>query len=270
MTRLAIGIDIGGTGIKGGLVNVKSGEFIGERIRVMTPAGGEPEDIIAVTREVIDQLNAPDGTPVGVAFPSVILSGITMSAANVSKRWIGFEAEAFFERGLGREIHFINDADAAGFAEVKYGAAQDHDGLVILTTLGTGIGSAVIYNGVLIPNTELGHLEIDGHDAETKASSVAREREGISYEEWAVRLQRYYSHLEMLFSPDLFLVGGGVSKSHDQFLPLLTLRTPIIPATLLNRAGILGAAALAFDAHKSARTHDSAKGKKAASLSVGD
>jgi polyphosphate glucokinase len=249
MTRLSIGIDIGGTGIKGGLVDVESGDFVGERIRVLTPEGGEPEDIVTVTREIIEQLDAPHNTPVGVAFPSAIRHGVTMLAANISQRWIGFQAEEFFEKELQREIHFINDADAAGFAEVKYGAAQDRDGLVIMTTLGTGIGSAFIYNGVLIPNTELGHLEIDGFDAETRASAVAREREGISYEEWAVRLQRYYSHVEMLFSPDLFLVGGGVSKSHDQFLPLLDLRTPIIPATLLNRAGTLGAAALAAGPH---------------------
>jgi polyphosphate glucokinase len=262
MTRLAIGIDIGGTGIKGGLVNLKSGALVGERIRVLTPEGGEPEDIAAVTREIIEQLNAPADTPIGVAFPSAIRGGITMLAANVSKRWIGFEAEKFFESELGREIHFINDADAAGFAEVKYGAARDHEGLVILTTLGTGIGSAFIYNGVLIPNTELGHLEIDGFDAETKASAVARERDGIDYVEWAGRLQRYYSHVEMLFSPDLFLVGGGVSKSHDQFLPLLTLRTPIIPATLFNRAGTLGAAALAYDAHNAITKSEKKKAKR--------
>lgn len=249
MSRLSIGIDIGGTGIKGGLVDVETGEFIGERIRVLTPEGGEPEDIAAVTRDIVETLEAPLTTPIGVAFPSAIRNGVTMLAANISQRWIGFEAENFFEAQLGREIHFINDADAAGFAEVKFGAAKDRSGLVIMTTLGTGIGSAFIYDGVLIPNTELGHLEIDGFDAETKASAVAREREGISYEEWAVRLQRYYSHVEMLFSPDLFLVGGGVSKSHEQFLPLLNLRTPIIPATLFNRAGILGAAALADGPH---------------------
>ncbi len=245
MSRLSIGIDIGGTGIKGGLVDVASGEFVGERIRILTPEGGEPEDIATVTRDIVEQLGAPSNTPIGVAFPSAIRHGVTMLAANISQRWIGFEAEKFFEEQLGREILFINDADAAGFAEVKFGAAKDRDGLVIMTTLGTGIGSAFIYDGVLIPNTELGHLEIDGYDAETRASAVVREREGISYADWAVRLQRYYSHVEMLFSPDLFLVGGGVSKSHDQFLPLLNLRTPIIPATLLNRAGILGAAALA-------------------------
>ena len=141
----------------------------------------------------------------------------------------------------------MNDADAAGYAEVVYGAAKDQEGLVIMTTLGTGIGGAMIYNGVLIPNAELGHLEIDGVDAEKRAAGVIREREGLTYEEWAQRLQRYYSHVEMLFSPELFIVGGGISKSHEQFLPLLNLRTPIVPAKLLNKAGIMGAAKLAYD-----------------------
>jgi polyphosphate glucokinase len=247
MSALAIGIDIGGTGIKGGLVDVESGEIIGERIRVATPAGGEPEDIARVVKDVIAQLGATDDIPVGICFPSSIRHGVTTLAANISQKWIGFEAEKFFEEKLGRSIHFVNDADAAGFAEVVYGAAKDQEGLVIMTTLGTGIGGAMIYNGVLIPNAELGHLEIDGIDAEKRAAGVIREREGLSYEEWAQRLQRYYSHVEMLFSPELFIVGGGISKSHEQFLPLLKLRTPIVPARLLNKAGIMGAAKLAYD-----------------------
>lgn len=247
MSALAIGIDIGGTGIKGGLVDVESGEIIGERIRVATPAGGEPEDIARVVKDVIAQLGATDDIPVGICFPSSIRHGVTTLAANISQKWIGFEAEKFFEEELGRSIHFVNDADAAGFAEVVYGAAKDQEGLVIMTTLGTGIGGAMIYNGVLIPNVELGHLEIDGIDAEKRAAGVIREREGLSYEEWAQRLQRYYSHVEMLFSPELFIVGGGISKSHEQFLPLLKLRTPIVPARLLNKAGIMGAAKLAYD-----------------------
>lgn len=247
MHATAIGIDIGGTGIKGGLVDISTGELIGERVRIATPAGGEPEDIATVTAEVISELKAPADIPVGVCFPSSIKHGITMLAANISQRWIGFEAEKFFEHELGRNIHFVNDADAAGYAEVCYGAAQNQQGLVIMTTLGTGIGSAMIYNGVLIPNSELGHLEIDGKDAEKRASAIVREKKGWTYEEWAVRLQRYYSHVEMLFSPELFIVGGGVSKSYDQFLPLLDLKTPIVPATLFNRAGIMGAARLAVE-----------------------
>ena len=244
MKRHAIGIDIGGTGIKAGLVDLTTGDLIGDRLRVSTPDGGHPKDIVRVTSEIIRSLGADDTTPVGVAFPSSIHRGVTLLAANISQDWIGFEAENYFEKKLHRSITFVNDADAAGFAEVTYGAAKSQRGLVIMTTLGTGIGSAFIYNGILIPNAELGHLEIDGHDAETRASAVVREREGLSYEQWAKRLQRYYEHVEMLFSPELFIVGGGVSKSHEKFLPLLTLRTPIVPATLLNLAGILGAAAL--------------------------
>lgn len=247
MRATAIGIDIGGTGIKGGLVDVQSGELVGERVRVATPEGGEPEDIARVVKEVIEQLDAAEDVPVGICFPSSIRHGVTMLAANISQRWIGFEAEKFFEKELGRNIHFVNDADAAGYAEVVYGAAKNQKGLVIMTTLGTGIGAAMIYDGVLIPNAELGHLEIDGYDAEKRASGVVREREDLSYPEWAKRLQRYYSHVEMLFSPELFIVGGGVSKSYDKFLPLLDLRTPIIPAKLFNKAGIMGAARLAFD-----------------------
>lgn len=241
----AIGVDIGGTGIKVGHVDVATGEFVVERIKAATPAGGEPEDIARVTRELIDQLDAPKSTPVGVAFPSAIVGGVTRLAANVSQRWINFEAERFFETELEREIHFINDADAAGFAEVTYGAARGQRGLVIMTTLGTGIGSALIYNGVLVPGSELGHLEIHGVDAEKRASNKARESQDLSWTEWAERLQEFYAHVEMLFSPNLFIVGGGVSRRAEEFLPLLHLRTPIVPAALRNRAGILGAAALA-------------------------
>jgi polyphosphate glucokinase len=242
----ALGIDIGGTGIKGAIVDVDSGELLSERIKLPTPAGGEPEAILAVVIEIIEQLGGvADGVPVGVCFPAIVKDGRTMSAANVSKKWIGFEAEKLFEKGLGRDITFVNDADAAGFAEVRFGAAKGQTGLVILTTLGTGIGSAMIYDGVLIPNSELGHLEIGGKDAETRASYAAKERGRLSYEKWATkRLQKYYATVEFLFTPDLFIVGGGVSKSHEQFLPLLHLNTPIVPAKLRNNAGILGAAAL--------------------------
>jgi polyphosphate glucokinase len=243
---LAIGIDIGGTGIKGAVVDVATGELVSDRMKVATPEGGEPDDVVAAVVEMIDGFgDSADGLPVGVCFPAVVLHGRTMSAANVSKKWIGLEAEKLFEKALGRDIFFVNDADAAGIAEAHYGAAKGVEGLVILTTLGTGIGSALIYNGVLVPNSELGHLEIDGKDAESRASNAARERRRLSWKRWAKLLQRYYERLEFLFSPDLFIVGGGVSKSHEQFLPLLTLRAPIIPAALRNNAGILGAAALA-------------------------
>jgi polyphosphate glucokinase len=244
MTK-AIGIDIGGTGIKGALVDTATGKLLSDRIKVATPKGGEPSAIVKTVVGIIDQLGIDKGIPVGVCFPAIVIRGKTMSAANVSKKWIGLEAEKLFEKALGRDIRFVNDADAAGVAEVRYGAAKGVSGLVILTTLGTGIGSAIIYDSVLVPNAELGHIEVDGRDAERRASYAAKERAHLNYKKWAKRLQRYYSVLEGLFSPDLFIVGGGVSKSYEEFLPLLSLRAPIVPATLRNNAGILGAAALA-------------------------
>lgn len=242
----ALGIDIGGTGIKGAIVDTDTGELLSERLKLPTPPGGEPEDIVRTVLQLIEQLGGlEDGVPVGVCFPAVVKNGRTLSAANVSQAWIGLKAETLFEKALGRDIHFVNDADAAGFGESRYGAGKGVRGLVLLTTLGTGIGSALIYDGVLIPNSELGHLIIDGRDAERRASNSARERGRLSWSRWARRLQRYYSHLEFLFHPELFIVGGGVSKSSEEFLPLLKLDTPIVPAMHGNNAGILGAAALA-------------------------
>jgi polyphosphate glucokinase len=242
----AIGIDIGGTGIKGAIVDLEAGTLITERFKVPTPDGGEPDDIVAEVVKMIDGMgDAAAGLPVGVCFPAVVIHGVTMSAANVSKKWIGLEAEKLFEKNLKRDITFINDADAAGVAEVRYGAAKDRKDLVILTTLGTGIGSAIIYNGLLVPNTELGHLEIDGHDAESKAAYSAKERDDLDWKHWAKRLQRYYDTIDKLFSPDLIVVGGGVSKNADDFIPLLKLRPEIIPAVLRNNAGIIGSAAMA-------------------------
>jgi polyphosphate glucokinase len=245
----AVGVDIGGTGIKAGIVDLEAGVLLSDRIKVPTPPGAEPKDVLDAVRTVLDTLGVADDTdiPLGVAFPAIVKNGRTLSAANVSKTWIGFEAEKFFEDGLGRGIHFANDADVAGIAEVRYGAAKGVDGLVILTTLGTGIGSAMIYDGVLIPNSELGHLQRAEHkrDAEGYAAYSAMEREDLSWEKWAKRLQWYYDYVEFLFSPDLFVVGGGVSKHSDDFLGLLTLKTPIVPAVHRNNAGIIGAASLA-------------------------
>lgn len=246
MSTTAVGIDIGGTGIKGAIVDIATGELLTDRMKLATPDGGKPDDILDTVLALFDQLGEiGEATPVGVCFPAIIINGCTMSAANVSKKWIGLEAEKLFEAKLGRSIHFVNDADAAGVAEARYGAARDAKGLTILTTLGTGIGSAMLFDGELIPNSELGHLELDGHDAESLASTSAKEKEDLSWKDWAKRLQRYYEHLELLFSPDLILVGGGISKSSEEFLPLLELRTPIKPATLRNNAGIVGAAELA-------------------------
>ena len=242
----AIGIDIGGTGIKGAVVDLSTGALLSDRVKLPTPKGGRPQDIIETTQELLTQVaSGTENLAVGVCFPAVIKHGHTMSAANVSDKWIGLGAEALFEKALKVPIHFVNDADAAGYAESQFGAAKGVPGVVILTTLGTGIGTALLNDGILVPNTELGHLQIDGVDYETRAAYSAKEREDLSWEKWAGRLQKYYSTLEALFSPDLFIVGGGVSKHHHQFLPLLNLKTPIIPAVHRNNAGILGAAALA-------------------------
>lgn len=249
-SRLAVGVDIGGTGIKGALVDLDSGTLVSDRVKVPTPPGGTPSDVLLAVRSVLDTLGVEDSPlPLGVAFPAVVRHGITMSAANVSEAWIGFAAETFFEEGLGRGIHFANDADVAGVAEVRYGAARGQRGLTILTTLGTGIGSALIYDGVLVPNSELGHLQRARKvkDAEGWAAYSAKERDKLGFAAWSKRLQWYYEHVEALFSPELFVVGGGVSKYADQFLPLLTLRTPIVAAVHRNNAGIIGAAALAGD-----------------------
>ena len=248
--RRAVGVDIGGTGIKAGVVDLDGGDLVSDRIKVATPAGAEPDDVLHAVTHVLRELGIEEEKlPLGVAFPAIVKNGRTLSAANVSPKWIDFAAEDFFERGLGRDIHFANDADVAGVAEVRFGAAKGAQGLTILTTLGTGIGSALIYDGMLIPNSELGHISRAKHaeDAEAYAAYSAMEREALSWEKWAKRLQWYYSHLEFLFSPDLFVVGGGVSKHADEFLPLLDLKTRIVPAVHRNNAGIIGAAALAGD-----------------------
>src|SRR5215204_7445296 len=246
-TDHAIGIDIGGTGIKGAIVDLDTGQLVSDRKNVATPEGGRPADILEATDELLAELDQATGStlPLGVCFPAVVKHGRTLSAANISREWIGLPAESLFEERFGREIHFINDADAAGYAESRYGAAVGAEGLVILATLGTGIGTAFLYDGVLVPNTELGHMEVDGMHAEKRAAYSAMERESLSWTEWAGRLQRFFGAVEFLFSPDLFVVGGGVSKHHQEFLPMLDLATPIVPAVHRNNAGILGAASLA-------------------------
>ncbi len=246
MSQHVLGIDIGGSGIKGAPVDLAIGDFAAERLRIDTPAESTPENVAAVVAEVAAAFADQIGdSPIGVTIPAIVQHGVTLSAANIDKSWVNAPAEKIFEEKLGRDVVLVNDADAAGVAEVHFGAAKGNDGLVIVTTLGTGIGSAMIYKGLLIPNAELGHIEIDGHDAETRAAASARTREGLSYAEYIPRLQRYYETLEFLFSPDLLVVGGGISKKADKFLPFLKLRTPIVPAALQNRAGIIGAAWMA-------------------------
>jgi polyphosphate glucokinase len=242
---ISLGVDIGGTGIKGALVNTPTGELSGPRIKYPTPVGSRPADVVATVRQIVDESGATAGCPVGVCFPAPVREGVTLSAANVSDEWIGFPAERVFADALGREVHFVNDADAAGYAETRVGAARNIHGLVIVITLGTGIGTALISDGHLVPNAELGHLELEGEDAETRASNAAREREGLDYVAWGTRLSRYFSHLEMLFSPALFVIGGGISREYAEFFPFIQISTPLAPAQLFNNAGIVGSALLA-------------------------
>lgn len=243
---LPCGIDFGGTGIKAAPVDLATGDFAAERARTPTPEPSTPEAVAKAFVELLGQLPDSRG-PVGVTVPGVVRHGIVHSAANIHKSWIGTDADALFTEATGRDVHVVNDADAAGLAEVQYGAARGRRGLVIVTTLGTGIGSAMVHDGVLVPNSELGHLEIDGHAAEKRAANSVREAEDLSWEQWARRLTTYYRTLERLFSPELFVVGGGISKKADQFLPLLEIETEIVPAALLNRAGIVGAALYATE-----------------------
>lgn len=247
---LAIGIDIGGTGMKGGVVDTRTGNLVGERFRIPTPQPATPEACATVVREIVDELQgrelapAPDSA-IGIDFPAVVKNGVTLSAANVDESWIGADLEGIMSAALdGRKVYALNDADAAGLAEAIYGQGRDKPGLIAVITLGTGIGSALIINGQLVPNTELGHLEIDGHDAETQASARARETHELSWKKYGKRLRRYFTHVEMLFTPDLFIIGGGISKNPEKFLPYFEedVRTPIVMAELRNNAGIVGAA----------------------------
>ncbi|MGO4957002.1 polyphosphate--glucose phosphotransferase [Luteococcus sp. Sow4_B9] len=244
-----LGIDIGGSGVKGAPVDLSAGDFAADRHRIETPAHSTPANVAEVVARVVDHFAdqlAPD-SPIGITVPAPVRHGRIPMMANLHEDWEGLEAESFFSDRLGRAVTIVNDADAAGLAEVQFGAARGTEGVVILTTLGTGIGTAIINDGVLLPNTELGHIEVDGHDAETRAAMSVKENEDLSWKAWAVRLQRYYETMQMLFWPDLFVVGGGVSKKHEKFLPLLELETPIVPAELKNKAGIIGAAWLAAE-----------------------
>lgn len=242
MASTACGIDIGGSGVKAAVVDLETGEFTTERIRIETPKPATPEAVAEVCRQLLEQLEVGPDIAVGVAVPAPVIHGVVPFMANLDPAWAGLNVDELMEKHLGRPVVTLNDADAAGIAEVAYGVAKDVQGTVIVTTQGTGIGSAIIVDGVLVPNTELGHLEIDGYDAEKRASAGQKTLQDLSWKKWAKRLQRYYSHVEMLFSPDLFVVGGGVSKKHEKFMPLLELKTPMVPAVLFNTAGIVGAA----------------------------
>ena len=241
--KQGFGVDFGGSGIKGGIVDLESGTLVGERWKVATPSPATPADVAAAIDEVVDHFGWE--CDVGVTYPGVVTGGVARTAANVDSSWIGTSITEVVGAAIGRRVVAVNDADAAGVAEARFGAAADHGGLVIVATLGTGIGTALISGGTLVPNSELGHVELDGVDAETRASSAVREREGLSWEEWAGRLNRYFQALENWLWPDLIVLGGGVSRKADRWLPHLELRTPVVPAGLRNGAGIVGAAVLA-------------------------
>ncbi|MBE7186858.1 polyphosphate--glucose phosphotransferase [Jatrophihabitans endophyticus] len=246
-TGQAFGIDIGGTGIKGAVVDTASGQLVTERKRIPTPHPATPDAVAAVVAELVG--DAGWTGRIGATFPAVIKHGVAQSAANVDQAWVGTDADAIFTKAVGgsSEVLVLNDADAAGIAEDRFGAAKGIDGVVLMLTFGTGIGSALLINGVLVPNTELGHLELDGHDAESRAAASVRDEHGMSYKKWAKRVNAYMQHVERLFTPDLFIVGGGVSKNADKWVPLLELNTPVKPAQLLNDAGIVGAAIAALE-----------------------
>ncbi|XVX21734.1 polyphosphate--glucose phosphotransferase [Actinomycetota bacterium] len=247
---LPLGIDVGGSGIKGAPVDLDKGEFAAERLRIETPEKATPEAVAEVIAQIVDNFDDVRGdSPIGITIPGVVTHGTVRTAANIDKSWIDFPIESFLEERLGHDVVVVNDADAAGVGELAFGAAKGQEGLVVMTTLGTGIGTALINEGMLVPNSELGHLEMNGSDAEPQAANSVRENEELSWEDWAARLQQYYTALENLIWPDLIVVGGGVSKKAKKFLPLLDIRTPIVPAELENAAGIIGAGVLAAQSH---------------------
>ncbi|SIR86698.1 polyphosphate--glucose phosphotransferase [Williamsia sterculiae] len=240
-TNLGFGVDVGGSGIKGGVVDFDTGALVGERHKVLTPHPSTPDAVAKGVREVVEHFSWSG--PVGITLPSVVTGGVARSAANIDKGWIGTEVYSLFSTALdGRQVSVLNDADAAGMAEDAYGAGKDAKGVIFLLTFGTGIGSAILHNGVLLPNTELGHLEVDGKEAEHQASSKVKEDKGWSYEKWATKVSAVLITYEKLFSPNLFIVGGGISRKADKWLPHLTNTVPVVPATLQNTAGIVGAA----------------------------
>jgi polyphosphate glucokinase len=238
--KASFGIDIGGSGMKAAPVDLARGAISAERFKILTPTPSSPETMAPVVVQLVEHFDWHG--PIGVTFPGVVHHGVIHTAANLDKAWIGTDADALFTEAVGTDVQVVNDADAAGLAEVRYGAGKGVKGVVLLLTFGTGIGSGLFVDGVLVPNTEFGHLEIDGHDAENKAAASARDREGLSWKEWAKRIERYLSTVVALLSPDLIIVGGGASRKADKWVPLIDVGTPIVPAALENEAGIVGAA----------------------------
>ena len=249
--RIAIGVDVGGSGIKAAVVDVESGRLRSERIRVPTPSPSTPDAVIASISRVVKRLTKSSGlgdaTPVGIGLPGVAIDGVLKSAANIDPAWIDFPVVDRMGRLIKRPIAIINDADAAGIAEMRFGVGVDQPGVVIFLTLGTGVGSGVFIDGVLVPNTEFGQMEIRGRAAERRSAAIARVRRGLSWKAWAADLDEHLDRIQQLMWPNLMIIGGGVSKSADRFVPRLTVRCPVVAATLRNDAGIIGAAIIAAE-----------------------
>ncbi|GIH21529.1 polyphosphate--glucose phosphotransferase [Rugosimonospora africana] len=245
-----VGIDVGGTGIKGAPVNLDTGGLLRERIRVPTPMPATPAAVAGVVASVLEEI--PGDGPIGVTLPGVVTGGVVRTAANIDKKWIGVNAVDLFAEATGRPVTVVNDADAAGLAEVRFGAGAGRAGTVIVVTLGTGIGSALFVDGSLVPNTEFGHLHLHHGDAEDWAAELVREREGLSWEQYAHRIEQYFRLVQRLFWPNLIIVGGGASRKAEKFLPLVKVDTEVVAAALQNDAGIVGAAMLAAGHHAKA------------------
>lgn len=235
-----LGIDIGGSGIKGAPVDIKTGELLAPRHRIRTPKPAQPEPMAEVVGEIAKFFNW--NGPIGIGMPTLVRHGIIGTAANISKRWLGVNAEELFSQATGCPVYVINDADAAGIAEMTFGAGRGRKGVVLIITIGTGLGSVIFVNGRMLPNTELGHIEIGGVEAESFASDAARKREDLSWKKWGKRFNLYLTTLERWFSPDLIILGGGISDDFEEFRPYLELTAEVVPAQLLNEAGIVGAA----------------------------
>ncbi|TFV55654.1 ROK family protein [Mycobacterium sp. PS03-16] len=239
--RRSFGIDVGGSGVKGGIVDLDTGQLIGERFKLPTPQPATPDAVATTIAAVVREFGWTD--KLGVTYPGVVTQGLVHTAANVDKSWIGVNARDVFSAALdGQPVTVLNDADAAGLAEERFGAGKDNTGVIVLLTFGTGIGSAVIHNGILLPNTEFGHIEVGGKEAEHRAASSVKERKDWSYERWTVEVSKVLVAIENAIWPDLFIAGGGISRKADKWIPLLTNRTPVVAAALQNSAGIVGAA----------------------------
>ena len=244
---ITLGIDIGGSGIKGALVDTEKGQMVTDRLRIPTPQPSKPQAVIGVIKQIADHFQYSG--PIGVGIPCIVINGVTLSAANIDDEWIGFAAEQAMREATGCPVTLGNDADVAGLAEMRFGAGREQMGTVMIFTLGTGIGSAVFVNGRIVPNTELGHVYLRNQkkDAESYAAERIRDEKNLTWKQWGKRLDVYFKHMEFLFSPELFIIGGGISKQHAEFLPYIKTRARMVPAELRNEAGIVGAAVLAAE-----------------------